>query len=130
MSLDDKLRLSPFAKCGETTSILGYRDDSSGKVMASVELPTDTIERSILAKISIEITLSGSGEVTSAASNVASGSSSSIKTISLSDLVDMLLDRENIHREEITESELRILLETLQKSIGAVQRVIGTLTAS
>jgi hypothetical protein len=127
VSQDDKLRLTPFAKCGETTSIVGYRDDSSGIVVASVELPTELIERSILANVSIEITLSGSGEVTSAASNTASGSSSSIKTISLDDLVDMLLDCENIHMEETTENELRILLETLQKSVRAVQRAIATL---
>ena len=127
---DDKLRLTPFAKCGGTTSILGYRDDSSGIVVASVELPTELIERSILANVSIEITLSGSGEVTTAASNVVSGSSSSIKTVSLDALVDMLLDRENIHMEETTESELRILLETLQKSIRAVQRAIITLNST
>lgn len=127
MSQDDTLRFTPFAKCGEITSIVGYRDDSSGIVVASVELPTELIERSILANVSIEITLSGSGEVTSAASNIASGSSSSTKTISLDDLVDMLLDRENINMEETTESELRILLKTLQKSVRAVQRAIVTL---
>jgi hypothetical protein len=125
MSPADKLRLSPFANCGETTSIFGYRDDFSGTVVASVELPTELIERSIFANISIGITLSGSGEVTSAASNIVSGSCSYTKTISLSDLVDMLLDRENIRLEETTESELKILLERLQQSIRAVQRVIG-----
>lgn len=127
VSQDDKLRLTPFAKRGEATSIVGYRDDSSGIVVASVELPTELIERSILANVSIEITLSGSGEVTSTASNTAYGSSSSIKTVLLDDLVDMLLDRENIHLEETTESELRIFLETLHKSIRAVERAIATL---
>ena len=130
MSPADKLRLSPFANCGETTSVLGYRDDSSGTIVASVELPTEMIERTIFANISIGITLSGSGEVTSAASNVVSGSCSSTKTISLSDLVDMLLDHENIRLEETTESELAILLERLQRSIRAVQRVIGTLKST
>ena len=125
MSPADKLRLSPFANCGETTSIFGYRDDFSGTVVASVELPTELIERSIFANHSIGITLSGSGEVTSAASNIVSGSCSYTQTISLSDLVDMLLDRENIRLEETTESELKILLERLQQSIRAVQRVIG-----
>ncbi len=127
VSQDDKLRLTPFAKCGEATSIVGYRDDSSGKVVASVELPTELIGRSILANFSIEITLSGSGEITSTASNTAYGSTSSIKTVLLDDLVDMLLDRENIHLEETTESDLRIFLETLHKSIRAVERAIATL---
>lgn len=127
MSQADKVQLTPFAKCGEISSIVGYRDDSSGIVVASVELPTELIERSILANVSIEITLSGSGEVTCAASNIASRSSSSTKSISLDALVDMLLDRENIHMEETTESELRILLETLQKSIRAIKRAIATL---
>lgn len=127
MSRDDKLQLTPFAKCGETISIVGYRDDSSGMVVASVELPTEMIERSVLANVSIKITLSGSGKFTCVASNVASSSSSSLKTISLDDLVDMLLDRENIRMEETTERELHLLLETLQKSIRAVQRAIATL---
>jgi hypothetical protein len=48
----------------------------------------------------------------------------------LSDLVDMLLDRENIRLEETTESELTILLERLQQSIRAVQRVISTLNST
>ncbi|WP_338834548.1 hypothetical protein [Bradyrhizobium septentrionale] len=124
---DDKLRLTPFVKCGETTSMVGYRDDSSGMVVASVELPTELIERSILANVSTKITLSGSGDVTSATSNLASGSFS-IETISLNQLIHVLLDRENIHMEETTESELGILLETLQESICAVQRAIATLS--
>ena len=127
MSQDDKLHFTPFAKCGEITSIVGYRDDSNGIVVASVELPTELIERSILANVSIEITLSGSGEITSAASSIASGCSSPTKTSSLDHLVNMLLDHDNIHMEETTESELRILLEALQKAVRAVQRAIVTL---
>jgi hypothetical protein len=130
MSQDDKLQLTPFAQCGEINSIVGYRDDSCGIVAASVELPTELIERSILANVSIEITLSGSGEITSAASSIASGSSSPTKTISLDRLVNMLLDHENIHMEETTESELRILLETLQKSTRAVQCAIARLKSA
>lgn len=107
--------------------MVGYRDDSSGMVVASVELPTELIERSILANVSTKITLSGSGDVTSATSNLASGSFS-IETISLNQLIHVLLDRENIHMEETTESELGILLETLQESICAVQRAIATLS--
>lgn len=96
--------------------------------MTSVELPVELIERTVLANVSIEISLSGTGEISSAASGVASNLCSANRTIWLDELVDVLLDRTNIHMEETTESELKILLERLQKSIRAVQRAIAIMT--
>ena len=130
MSLDHKLRLSPFAEWGRPTSTVGYRDVLSRIVVASVALPTDLIERTVLANVAIEIILSGGGEIRSAASGAASGCASATKTVSLDDLVDKLLDRNNIHLEEATESELRMLLERLERSIRAVQRAIAILNSA
>src|SRR5262245_22619061 len=58
--------LSPFVECGRATSSIGYRDASTGQVVASVEIPSETIERAVLANISAEIALSGAGEIASA----------------------------------------------------------------
>lgn len=122
---DHKMGLSPFAECGKTTSTVGYRDVSNGTVVASIELPAELIERTVIANVSIEISLSGAGEITSAASGTASDFCSMKRTISLDELVYMLLERPNLHMEETTESELRMLLRKLQKSISAVQRAIA-----
>lgn len=122
---DHKLHLSPFVECAKTSWRLGYRDVSSGMIVASVELPVELIERTTLSNISIEVNLSGTGEISSAASGVTSNLCSANRTISLDELVDRLLDRKNIHMEETTQSELKILLEKLQKSIQAVQRAIA-----
>ena len=93
--------------------------------MASIELPAELIERTVIANVSIEISLSGAGEITSAASGMASDFCSTNRTISLDELVDMLLERNNLHMEGTTESELRMLLGRLQKSVCAVQRAIA-----
>lgn len=122
---DHRLHLSPFAECGTTTSTVGYRDVASGMVLASLELPAELIERTVIANVSIEISLSVHGEITSAASGIASNFCSANRTISLDGLVDMLLEHSNLHMEEVTEIELGILLERLQKSIHAVKRAIA-----
>ncbi|WP_143109008.1 hypothetical protein [Bradyrhizobium sp. Rc3b] len=93
--------------------------------MTSIEFPAELIERTVLANLSIEVSLSGAGEITSTASGVASNLCSANRTISLDELVDMLLDRKNIYMEETTESDLKILLERLQKSIRSVQHAIA-----
>ncbi|OKO87640.1 hypothetical protein AC629_13325 [Bradyrhizobium sp. NAS80.1] len=94
-------------------------------VVASVDLPAELIERTVIDNVSIEISLSAAGEITSTASGMASNFCSTNRTISLDHLVDMLLERDNLHMEETTEIELGILLERLQKSISAVQRAIA-----
>lgn len=124
---DQTLALSPFAKVGKSTSTVGYRDVSSGMVVVSVELPVELIERTIMESISVEINLSSTGEISSTASGMTCNCSSSISTISLDELVDALLQRNNLHMEEAKEGELRLLLERLQKSVRAVERAIATI---
>ena len=122
-----ELRLSPFAELDRTTSNVGYRDASTGQVVASIEIPSEFIERAVLARVSLEIALSASGEVASAAHGPDSACSSLKKIVSLDDLVEAFLADNNLHMEEATERELRTLLERLQKSVQAVQRTIALL---
>ena len=127
---DPELRFSPFAECGKTTWTVGYIDVSNGEVVASVVLPAELIDRSIIKNISVEISLSGAGEITCAASGVASDVCSTKKTISLDELVDILLERRNLRMEETKESELKTLLERLRKSARAVRRAIAVVKSA
>jgi hypothetical protein len=122
-----ELGLSPFAECGRTISTIGYRNRLTGQVVASVEIPSELIESTVLAKISVEVVLSGDGQIASTANSAASACPSARKTISVDKLVEAFLDNHNLHMEEATERELRALLERLQKSVHAVQRSIAVL---
>ncbi|QOZ44766.1 hypothetical protein XH89_15750 [Bradyrhizobium sp. CCBAU 53340] len=124
---DETLALRPFAEVGKSTSTVGYRDVSSGTVVVSIELPVELIERSIMESVSVEISLSSTGEICSIASGTTSDCSPSKSTISLDELVDALLRRNNLHMEEAKEGELKLLLERLQKSVWAVERAIATI---
>ncbi|KRR13637.1 hypothetical protein CQ10_38725 [Bradyrhizobium valentinum] len=97
----------------------------TGQVVASVEIPSELIERAVLANVSVEISLSADGEIASAASGTASACSSAKEVISVDQLVERFLGSDNLHMEEATERELQVLLERLQKSVGAVERSIA-----
>ncbi|MBO4225338.1 hypothetical protein [Bradyrhizobium neotropicale] len=125
MSLERaNLRIGPFAQFGQDVSTIGYRDLSSGQVVSSIELPTEILERSALANIAIQVVLSASGEIISVANGATATLSSAARRISVDDLVESLLDHDNLRMEEATESELRILLERLRRSVRAVESAI------
>ncbi|MGF6431208.1 hypothetical protein [Bradyrhizobium elkanii] len=119
-----ELRLSPFVKCGREISNVGYLDVSTGRVVASLEVPLELIERAVLANLSLEIALVGDGRI---ASSVAGGAvcSSAVKTISIDHLIQRFLTSESLRLEETTQAELRTLLKRLQDSARAVQRAIA-----
>jgi hypothetical protein len=123
----NELRLNPFAECGRTTSNIGYRDVLTGQVVASVEIPIELIERTVLAEVSVEIALSSKGHIAAAASGGASVCSSAMKTVSIDNLVEAFLDSDNLQKEEATERELSELLQRLQKSVQAVQHALALL---
>ncbi|WP_440639443.1 hypothetical protein ACSHT2_34050 [Bradyrhizobium sp. PUT101] len=126
MPLEREHYLSPFVQLEKATLTAGYRDASSGISMASIELPAELIEAVVLSNISIEIALSGAGEISSTASGTMTDSSAAT-SISLDKLVEVLLEQNNIRQEETTESELRTLLGKLEKSVRAVQQAIELL---
>jgi hypothetical protein len=128
--IPNELRLSPFAECGRTTSNIGYRDVLTGQVVASIEIPSELIERAVLANVFVEISFSGDGEIASTANGVASACSPARKVISVDRLVETFLDGDNLRMEEVTEQELRALLDRLQKSVQAVQRAISLVKAT
>jgi hypothetical protein len=123
-------RLSPFVEGGRLTLNIGYRDAPTGQVVASIEIPLELIERAVLTRVSVEIALSADGEIVSTANGVTFACSSARKTISVDKLVEMFLDRKNLHMEEATDRELGRLLNRLQNSVQAVQRAISLVQAT
>ncbi|MCK1641225.1 hypothetical protein IVA95_27425 [Bradyrhizobium sp. 157] len=91
--------------------------------MSSVEIPSELIERAVLDRVSVEIALSGDGQIASTATG--SGSASAKKMIHVDELVEAFLTSSNLHLEEATVFDLRKLLERLEKSVRAVQRSIA-----
>ena len=122
----NQLRLRPFAKYGRTTSNIGYRDALTGQIA----IPSELIERAVLANVSVEIALSGDGEIASTANGTASACSPARKIVSVDKLVEMFLDAHNLHMEEATEREPSTLLDRLQRSVQAVQRTISLVQAT
>ncbi|WP_431014897.1 hypothetical protein [Bradyrhizobium pachyrhizi] len=127
MSADQvQLRLSPFVRCDRETSNVGYVDASTGKVVASLEIPLELIERAVLANVSVEIVLAGDGKIASSIAGGASVCPTASRTVSIDHLVQGFLTSNNQYMEETTQAELRTLLERLQESARAVQRAIAS----
>ncbi|QQO12462.1 hypothetical protein JJB99_23670 [Bradyrhizobium diazoefficiens] len=119
-----ELTFDAFAKCGPSTATVGYRDVSTGSVIASIEIPAQLIERAVLENASVEIILLGDGEIASAVAGPASDCFSATTSVSIDHLVDAFVATHNLHKEEATEAELRTLLGRLHKSVEAVERTI------
>ena len=119
--------LRAFAVCGRHTANIGYCDASTGRVTASVEIPTQVIERAVLENTSVEITLLSDGEITSAVASTASDRLLTKTSAPVDQLVEAFLSSKNLFLEEATEAELRTLLERLQKSVRDVERTIANL---
>ena len=118
-------RLGPFVESGQRTTNVGYRDVLTGRVVSSVEIPSELVERAVLDRVSVEIAFSSDGRIASAAAG--GGSASSKNMIHVDELVERFLTSNNLHLEEVTIFELRGLLERLEISVRAVQRSIARL---
>jgi hypothetical protein len=118
-------RLGPFVESGQKITHVGYRDELTGQVVSSVEIPSALVERAVLDRISVEIAFSGDGQIASAATG--GGSASSKTMVHVDELVETFLTTTNLHLEEVTVFELRRLLERLEISVRAVQRSIAQL---
>jgi hypothetical protein len=118
-------RLGPFVESGHRIMNVGYRDELTGQVVSSVEIPSELVERAVLDRVSVEIAFSGDGQIASTATG--SGSASSKAMVHVDELVETFLTSNNLHLEEVTILELRRLLERLEISVQAVQRSIAQL---
>ncbi|MCA6114963.1 hypothetical protein J6524_08530 [Bradyrhizobium sp. WSM 1738] len=118
-------RLGPFVEGGQGITNVGYRDELTGQVVSSVEIPSELIERTVLDRISVEIAFSGDGQIASAATGSRSASSKTV--VYVDELIETFLTSNNLHLEEVTIFELRRLLERLEISVRAVQRSIAQL---
>ncbi len=121
------LTFGAFAKCGQSTATVGYRDASTGRVIASIEIPAQVIEGAVLENASVEITLLSDGEIASAVAGPASDCFSIRSSVAIDQLVEAFVTSQNLHKEEATEAELRTLLGRLHKSVEAVERTIHCL---
>ncbi|MGY4154320.1 hypothetical protein ACVINW_000162 [Bradyrhizobium sp. USDA 4461] len=121
-----ELSLSPFVKCGREISNVGYLDVSTGRVVASLEIPLGLIEHAVLANVSVEIALAGDGRIASSVAGEATACTSVVKTVSIDHLIQEFLAGDNLRLEETTQAELRTLLNRLQDSARAVQRAIAS----
>jgi len=121
------LTFGAFAKCGQATATVGYRDASTGSVIASLEIPVQVIERAVLENASVEITLLDDGQIASAVTGPASDCFAARASVSIDHLVDAFVASHNLHKEEATEAELRTLLGRLYKSVELVERTIRLL---
>lgn len=130
MPPDAQIRLDPFMECGRATTTVGYRDVVSGMLIASIGVPAELVERTVMANVSVEIGLSGAGEIRSTACGATTAYCSASKTIALDELVEALLAGNNVHMEEVAEEELELLLSRLKKSVRAVEQAIAVLKPS
>jgi|SRR5581483_1850384 len=119
-----ELQLSPFATFSGATLNVGYHDASKGHVVASVEIPSEVIERAVLADLSVEVVVSSDGSIASAAYAKASVNASAKKTIPIDQLVETYLISDNLWMDEATEHDLGALLARLERSVCAVRRAI------
>lgn len=125
-----ELRLRPFVKCGREISNVGYLDMSTGRIVASLEVPLEVIERAILANVSVKMVLAGDGNIASSVAGEASACSSAVKTVSIDRLIQEFLACDNLRLEDTTREELKTLLNRLQDSTRAVQRAIASFERS
>jgi hypothetical protein len=120
----DQLSVGAFAKCGPTTATIGFRDASTGVVIASIEIPAQVVEGAVLENSTVEITLLGDGEIGSAVAGPASDCFSLRSSVTIDQLVEAFVSSQNLHKEEATVAELMALLGRLHKSVDAVERAI------
>ncbi|WKA29520.1 hypothetical protein [Bradyrhizobium roseum] len=120
----DNSSFGAFAECGQTTATVGFRDASTGGVIASIIIPAQVIESAVLENASVEITLLGDGEIGSSVAGPASDRFSLRSSVTVDQLVEAFVNSQNLHKEEATVAELATLLKRLHKSVEAVERAI------
>jgi hypothetical protein len=123
----DHLSVGAFAECGQTTATIGFRDASTGGVIASLEIPSQVVEGAVFENASMQITLLGDGEIRSAVVGLASDCFSLRSSVTIDQLVEAFVNSQNLHKEEATVAELATLLERLHKSVEAVEHAIRSL---
>jgi hypothetical protein len=123
------LSVGAFAKCGQSTATVGFHDVSTNEEVASIEIPVRVVEAAVLENASMEITLSGDGEIGSAVAGSLSDCYLIRSSVTIDQLIEAFVDGHNLHKEEATVAELTTLLGRLYKSVGAVEHAIRLLEA-
>ena len=108
---------------------IGYRADGVDSILASVELPVETLEQEIAGGLELVTTISASGEIVSqiygSSGSVLEGARS---IVSIDRLVSQTVDRDSLRLEELPASELSGLLRSLEAAIEHVRIALAQRT--
>lgn len=105
----------------------GYRDSESGTVVAAIEIPAGLLEEEISSNLTSSCRLTPDGKLISESSfeygKVSAGIG--ISPVPLDQLIRTTLAPQNLHMEEATIADLRIMLERLEESISLVKETLA-----
>ncbi len=108
---------------------VGYRLSTNQAVLAHVEIPAEAVERAVLTELSIAPRISSDGRVTADVlikNDVASRAHVDVTTTPIDQLVIRVTASETLRVEETQASELRVLLDLLERSVSAVRAALAT----
>ena len=107
---------------------LGYRTSDAKAVLAAIEIPLSVVRQSIPQEVSVR--LSPDSAIIASLDLDGVDECKGIKTVSLVQLIEELVEPDHLSMEEIKASELQALLRGLENSIHLVRAAISTLMSS
>lgn len=127
MNHAESSQLKPFVESDGGQYRLGYRVVGNAKVVLAVEMPAPIIEQAVVREASLSVRIDAEGKVITglSMSHIADGVNFPSETAPIDDLVRRVTDAENLHMEEVTADDLKILLERLERSVGFVKAAIN-----
>ena len=105
----------------------GYRVSETGTVVAAIEIPARLLEEAISSNLTSSCRLTPDGNLISG-SSFEYGKASAERRISqvpLDQLIRTTLAPHNLHMEEATIADLRIMHERLEESISVVRETLA-----
>jgi hypothetical protein len=107
---------------------IGYRRQN-GEVVSEIIVSARLLEEALYSSISIDLALSADGVVSASLSESVTNNQGGRSVRAIDDLLRATLTKKNLHVEEASVSQLRELLNRLEKSIDMVRHAIDQMTA-